>query len=378
MYAEMNTSRRDPGTVKKQTAMFNDTLVLTLLDAVTNGVMILNDRRQLVFANRATLEMLAEDNQELFIGLRMGEIFDCWHARESSTGCGGTEYCRQCGALRAMLHGLGGLEAEDDCRIYRHKGADLEALDLRVRATPFSYNGDSFLFFVFHDVSHEMRRRALERIFFHDILNTAGGLRGFVELLASEVPEYLRHETAMLQNFFTMMLEEIKAHKLLLAAESDELEVRKQPVRSLQLLESVQGIFAEHEAAQGKELRIDPSSNDQSFLSDITLLHRSLVNLTKNALEASKDGDTVTLGCAPQGGCMRFWVHNPGGMPEEVRLQVFKRSFSTKGAGRGLGTYSVKLLTERYLGGSAGFTSSEEQGTEFFVLVPLDAPCVSA
>jgi signal transduction histidine kinase len=57
-------------------------------------------------------------------------------------------------------------------------------------------------------------------------------------------------------------------------------------------------------------------------------------------------------------------------MPSSVQRQVFNRSFSTKGAGRGLGTYSVKLLTERYLKGKAGFTSSEADGTTFFVILP--------
>ncbi len=48
---------------------------------------------------------------------------------------------------------------------------------------------------------------------------------------------------------------------------------------------------------------------------------------------------------------IEFWVHNHAVMPESVQRQVFQRSFTTKGRGRGLGTYSVKLLTERYLEG---------------------------
>jgi signal transduction histidine kinase len=44
---------------------------------------------------------------------------------------------------------------------------------------------------------------------------------------------------------------------------------------------------------------------------------------------------------------------------------VFQRSFSTKGTGRGLGTYSIKLLTERYLGGRVWFESAEGHGTTF-------------
>lgn len=38
-------------------------------------------------------------------------------------------------------------------------------------------------------------------------------------------------------------------------------------------------------------------------------------------------------------------------LPLLVQLQIFNRSFSTKGKGRGTGTYSMKLLTKRYLKG---------------------------
>ena len=95
-----------------------------------------------------------------------------------------------------------------------------------------------------------------------------------------------------------------------------------------------------------------------------------LVNLVKNAVEACPEGQSVTVGCAPQEDKVRFTVHNPAFIPREVQLQIFQRSFTTKGAGRGLGTYSVKLLTEQYLQGQVGFTSSPEQETVFFVTLP--------
>jgi sensor histidine kinase regulating citrate/malate metabolism len=53
---------------------------------------------------------------------------------------------------------------------------------------------------------------------------------------------------------------------------------------------------------------------------------------------------------------------------------IFQRSFSTKGFGRGLGTYSIRLLTERYLKGSVSFTSSALSGTIFRVRYPLAQP----
>jgi sensor histidine kinase regulating citrate/malate metabolism len=93
--------------------------------------------------------------------------------------------------------------------------------------------------------------------------------------------------------------------------------------------------------------------------------------MVKNALEASDSGQTVTLSCGVEGNCVWFEVHNPAFMPRNVQLQIFQRSFSTKGDGRGLGTYSIKLLTEQYLGGSVSFASSPEAGTAFRVFYPM-------
>ena len=96
--------------------------------------------------------------------------------------------------------------------------------------------------------------------------------------------------------------------------------------------------------------------------------------MVKNALEASGNGQTVTLACGVDGNSVWFEVHNPAFMPRNVQLQIFQRSFSTKGDGRGLGTYSIKLLTEQYLGGRVWFETDEVRGTVFKVSLPLTPP----
>jgi sensor histidine kinase regulating citrate/malate metabolism len=91
--------------------------------------------------------------------------------------------------------------------------------------------------------------------------------------------------------------------------------------------------------------------------------------MVKNALEASRSGEPVIIGCSAADGGVEFSVHNSGAVPRDVRDRIFTRSVSTKGAGRGLGTYSIHVLS-RYLKGKASFTSSEEEGTTFRVWFP--------
>jgi signal transduction histidine kinase len=347
-------------------------LLQQFFGAVPEMFVVLNEQRQIVFANRSMLKALHLAGIYDAAGQRLGEALHCTHAFEPGDdplgSCGTTEFCRECGAVRAMLNGLRGLEDVQECRISLADGA---ALDLRVSACPFRRDCRNYVLFAATDISHEKRRQVLERIFFHDILNTAGGMLGVAEVLrtgtAEEVEEF-KDAVALLAN---SLVDEIKAQQVLIAAERGELAVQPGRVNSLTLLCEVRNAYLNHEVAMGRQISVDPQSDTVFFTSDPLLLRRVLGNLLKNALEAARPGETVTLACQAVPDGVEFTVHNPGVMPRNVQLQIFQRSFSSKGDGRGLGSYSVKLLTERYLRGAVAFDSTPEHGTTFRVRYPL-------
>jgi sensor histidine kinase regulating citrate/malate metabolism len=71
-------------------------------------------------------------------------------------------------------------------------------------------------------------------------------------------------------------------------------------------------------------------------------------------------------------------VKNEGCIPRELQLLIFQRSFSTKGPGRGVGTYSMRLLGETYLGGIVSFATSLDDGTVFRIRLPASAIITSS
>ena len=355
--------------LQRQSQRFSDApsqLLRRILDAVPEILIVLNKERQIVFSNQSLALFLGLKNDAALFGLRPGEAMNCIHAFESEYGCGTTEFCRECGVARSILTSRQGQATNQECRITRKSG---EALDLQVWATPFSVGDEQFTIFIATDTSHEKRRRVLERIFFHDIANVTQGQRLLVDLLQTGSLE-CDNSIDTLDSITTRLTDEIDAQRELVAAENQELIIHPTPIDAMKLLREIVSVYNQHEARQGRHIRVDTFTQDIKIVSDRTLLRRVIVNMVKNALEACNPGETVTLGCKARGEEIEFWVHNPTSMPRHIQLQVFQRSFSTKGAGRGLGTYSMKYLSERYLKGNVSFTTSPEGGTTFSARYP--------
>jgi hypothetical protein len=125
-------------------------------------------------------------------------------------------------------------------------------------------------------------------------------------------------------------------------------------------------LYGKHSLSKNKIISLSYKGNPY-IKSDRNLLGRIIGNLMKNALEASTADQKVTVSYENNKEPV-FSVHNVTAMEDDVKLQIFKRAFSTKeGRGRGIGTYSVKLLTEHYLKGQVSFISNEVDGTTFII-----------
>jgi signal transduction histidine kinase len=354
--------------VERQRALILASLLVTeLLDGMINFTLVLNRQRQAVFVNKPFREFLAAHGIGGVIGKRMGSLVGCKHPPEAEGGCGTTEACRRCGAAQALAAALEGARASEECRILSHSAG--EDLDLSVSVKPLKVAGKEFLLLSLLDISSEKRRSVMERLFFHDIINTAGGVQGLLNLMDSAEPGEMKEYVGPAAKASDRLVEQILSQKDLAAAERGELQPRSEEISSAEFLAEVAGLFAAHEVAKSKRLLVDPGCEDVRFRTDKTLLSRVIGNLAKNALEAESPGALVTLNCKKKGDGAVFSVHNPSRMPDDARLQVFQRSFSTKGPGRGLGTYSIRLLTEKYLKGKVSFESGPG-GTVFTVEYP--------
>lgn len=346
-------------------------LVRELTYLISEAFVILNSHRQMIYCNPTLMNILGIDDPEKIYGLRLGEVLNCIHSNETEGGCGTTSSCKYCGAVNAMVKSQNEPNTlkEEECRLV--SGKENQSFDFRVRAKTFELLNEIFTVVIVNDISNEKRRNVLERIFFHDILNTAGGIQGLIELMKEATKEELDEYLQLAESSSETLVEEINAQREILAAENKNLEIEMSQLNSLVILSSVMAVYKNHQVAKGKSIELSDKTVSLDFISDSRLLIRIIGNMVKNAVEAEISGKVVTVGAAEKDKKIRFWVHNPKVMLEEVKLQMFQRSFSTKGSGRGIGTYSIKLLGERYLKGKVNFESSNGHGTIFWIDLPF-------
>jgi signal transduction histidine kinase len=256
------------------------------------------------------------------------------------------------------------------------RGDTTESLEFGLRATPIVLEDRRFLVTCLHDISDAKRRFALEQVFFHDVLNTLTALVGHSRLLKDPAVAEDRGMIIDRTVFLAQRLSrEVMGQRVLVEAESGQLELDRLPVAVAELVERVVEVFAGHPVAEKKSIEVQRVTPKATIVTDAALLERVLVNMVKNALEATGNGGKVRLWCDADAGSCTFSVWNEGEIPREIAVQIFRRSFSTKSRrGRGLGTYAMKLLGERYLGGRVSFTSTVEEGTVFSITLPLAPP----
>jgi hypothetical protein len=337
---------------------------------IPDPVLVLNRNRQIVFANDAALDVIGKITHGDPAGLRPGEALHCQHALSAACGCGTSSFCRYCGAVKAILSSLRGEEDLQECLVTQDVG---DTLLFMCYTYPLVLGSENFSIFLLRDLTKERRMQILEHVFFHDIKNTLTALNGWVDLLKDvEGPEHVREASRVLVQLSSDLIDEVNAQEQLIDAESNRLSRYISTVDSLVILKELQAQYLKHDIAAGRHIVIAGDAESIAMKTDASLLKRVLSNMVRNALEAVSDGDTVTLHCNRNETMVHFQVDNPGLIPPEVQSQIFKWSFSTKGKGRGLGTFGMRLLSERYLGGRVSFRSTPDLGTRFEACYPLD------
>lgn len=265
----------------------------------------------------------------------------------------------------------------------------LSAVDLQRKNEPLPYHGRDEvgqLVEVYNQKVDELRRSAeklarseresawkeMARQVAHEIKNPLTpmklGLQHFQHTWDPNAPD----AKAKLDRFTSSMVEQIDVLSRVAGDFSRfaQLSAAKETILSVnEVARSVVALFAGEEAAtvslnEAPELRVK---------ADREHLVRVLNNLIKNALQAIPDGrpGRVDVVLEQRGNNAVIEVRDNGsGIALADRERIFTPSFTTKSSGTGLGLAMVKRMVEQ-AGGMVWFGTREEEGTSFFVSLPL-------
>lgn len=343
-------------------------VVAAVFQAAGGAVAILNAHRQVVALNQAALELIGEGASEA-LGLRPGEVLGCTRAAEGPDGCGTGAACASCGAALAIVVSEHRERPEErDCTLSVRRSERRVDLDLRVRASPLDLDGERFTLVGVTDVSAERRRQMLERSFAGDVQQQITALRGAAAALAdpSPAPEALVRVRRLVHQLDRALM----IQRALAAGMGGSLEPQPRTVAIADELAQLAQTVERNPAAKARRLELVQPPPGEMMSVDSAMLQHVLVAMTLNALEATRVNGVVRVAVDVGVALVSFRVWSAAAIPAVLVHRIFQRYFTTRGPGRGNGTWSMKVVGEEMLRGEVGFRTSETAGTTFWITVP--------
>jgi hypothetical protein len=143
-------------------------LVGLLLNATADAMLIVDDHRQIVFANDNFAPLLPAGDLASILGLRPGEALGCVHSY-ACEGCGTSKKCRECGAVDAILAALDNKARTGKCILTRSNKGEVEIYRLMVKSTPLAFNHGQFAIISFSQITSMKTKSAPDKAMLKDI-----------------------------------------------------------------------------------------------------------------------------------------------------------------------------------------------------------------
>jgi signal transduction histidine kinase len=127
--------------------------------------------------------------------------------------------------------------------------------------------------------------------------------------------------------------------------------------------------------AQERKVRVEWQSSQNLPLTsfDAARMKQAFINLLINAIEASPEGETVTVSSYQKGRKITINVSDHGcGIPVDKKEEIFSPFFTTKENGTGLGLPIAKKIIEAHQG-YLEVLENREKGVIFRVMIPYES-----
>lgn len=244
-------------------------------------------------------------------------------------------------------------------------------------------DGNRFIAGILRDVSDAVRtarmRDDMENISRHDLRSPLGAIIMIPDLLLMEPGQLSEEQRKLIHEIRRSglrMLDMLNSSLNLYKIEQGTYQLAPLPFDLLAELHDIRNekdvVARANNVSFQVRLKGTPPAADSSFIvtGEKLLCYTLFTNLIGNALEASPQGETVTIDLDETPIAWQIAIHNRGVVPDAIRPRFFEKYVTSgKPGGTGLGTYSALMMVRAH-GGTIGFTSREPAGTTITVTLP--------
>ncbi len=205
----------------------------------------------------------------------------------------------------------------------------------------------------------------------HELKNHVGGIRVAYEMLkTAEVPATLQAYVDLGNRSARSLMELVESLNAYVRRGGWELEATEEDLGSL--VEETLRICRMDRRCKEREVHVARDPDVPRLVVDSGKIRQVLVNLFRNALDATAPADRIEIAISrSNGNSVALTVHDTGeGITDENLKKVFKPFFTTKEKGLGLGMDICKQIVEAH-GGEIRASNSNAGGLVITITLPI-------
>jgi len=325
----------------------------TVLDQMTDGVLIADSQGLIQFANPAAGRLFQTSNpthRSITEVIRNHQLVEAWRR------------CQQTGQMQTESVELP----------TRHQFLQLVVI-------PDTHASGSLL--LVQDLTRIRRLETVRRDFVsnlsHELRTPLASLKALAETLqegALDDPPAARQFIDQIQTEVDALTQMVNELLELSKIESGRFTLDLTPVAACDLLDSASKRMQLQAERAGLNIRVECASDIPRVSIDSQRLEQVLVNLIHNSIKFTRAGGEIVLSAEIFGDSIRFGVCDTGiGIPEDEVSRIFERFYrvdkSRAGSGTGLGLSIAKHIVEAHKG-KIWAESREGQGSTFYFTIP--------
>ncbi len=343
----------------------HSTVIQILMQSLSSILAIADENRHILTVNNEFLTSLKIPDPRNVFGMRPGEALECKHSHENPEGCGHSAHCSSCGlALSIVLSDTFDKPQEKTCALEIDQEGVRQELAFQVKCSPLKVENKKYYLLFLQDITKQQYWVNMEKIFLHDLNNILTAMMGISDLLQLTNIDHRKIYQDM-ELMIKRLRQEVDIQRCMAGGKDPSLQLHLSEIFIPDFIGQLVSILSHHPDFINKKIIVGHVP-DVKMESDFSILMRILNNMLTNALEACSEGEAVKIEVGVENDIVKFDVWNPGYIPEDIQLRIFQKHFSSKASmGRGLGTFSMKLLGEGVLGGKITFHSEKDTGTTF-------------